>query len=105
VPNLVLQPLVENAIRHAVEPRVAGGRVVVSASRIGEVLRLTVRDDGPGLAAESQAGAGLGIPNTRARLEHLYGEGQSLDIANDPEGGVTVTLTFPWRVAGAATAA
>jgi signal transduction histidine kinase len=105
VPNLVLQPLVENAIRHAVEPRVAGGRVVVSASRIGEVLRLTVRDDGPGLAAGSQAGAGLGIPNTRARLEHLYGDGQSLDIANDPEGGVTVTLTFPWRVAGAATAA
>jgi sensor histidine kinase YesM len=104
VPNLVLQPLVENAIRHAVESRAAGGRVQVVARREGGVLRLTVRDDGPGLGA-GPIGAGLGIPNTQARLEHLYGGGQSLEIENHPEGGVVVTVTLPFRTGAAAPAA
>jgi signal transduction histidine kinase len=105
VPNLVLQPLVENAIRHAVEPRSAGGHVRISATRHGEALRLSVRDDGPGLRHGPSPGAGLGISNTRARLEHLYGERQALEIGDHPEGGVLVTVTFPWRLREAATAA
>lgn len=105
VPNLVLQPLVENAIRHAVEPRVAGGRVEVKGARVGDALRLTVRDDGPGLRPGALPSAGVGISNTGARLEHLYGERQTLEIANHPEGGVLVTVTFPWRLREAATAA
>jgi sensor histidine kinase YesM len=105
VPNLVLQPLVENAIRHAVESRAAGGRVEVAATREGEILRLTVRDDGPGLGPGAPVGAGLGIPNTRARLKHLYGDRQRLEIVNHPPGGVLVTITMPWRTRTAATAA
>jgi LytS/YehU family sensor histidine kinase len=105
VPNLVLQPLVENAIRHAVEPRAVGGRVEVTARQDGDDLRLTVRDDGPGLRPGSAQGAGVGISNTRARLEHLYGARQALEIANHSEGGVLVTVTFPWRLGEAASAA
>ena len=105
VPNLVLQPLVENAIRHAVEPRAGGGRVEVSATRHEETLRLTVRDDGPGLRNGAQAVPGTGISNTRARLQQLYGRLQSLEIANHPEGGALVTVRFPWRIGEAATAA
>ena len=69
----------------------------VTARKAGEALRLTVRDDGPGLRPGSLPSAGLGISNTRARLEHLYGHGQSLEIANHHQGGVLVTVTFPWR--------
>ncbi|HJR52848.1 MAG TPA: histidine kinase [Gemmatimonadota bacterium] len=105
VPNLVLQPLVENAIRHAVEPRAAGGRVEVSATRNGDTLCLTVRDDGPGLRAGAWTVPGVGISNTRARLEQLYGDRQALEIANHAEGGALVTVRFPWRVGEAATAA
>ena len=105
VPNLVLQPLVENAIRHAVEPRAGGGRVEVSAARHEETLRLTVRDDGPGLRHGARTVPGVGISNTRARLEQLYGGHQTLEIANHPEGGALVTVVFPWRAGEAATAA
>jgi sensor histidine kinase YesM len=105
VPNLVLQPLVENAIRHAVEPRATGGRVAVRAVRDGDALRLSVRDDGPGLGPSSSPGTGVGIANTRARLEHLYGERQTLAIENHPDGGVLVSVTFPWRTGEAASAA
>jgi sensor histidine kinase YesM len=104
VPNLVLQPLVENAIRHAVEPRSTGGRVEVSAARAGDVLELSIRDDGPGLRP-GNPGTGLGLANTRARLEHLYGDRSSLEVADHPEGGVIATVTFPWRIGPAVTAA
>jgi two-component system, LytTR family, sensor kinase len=104
VPNLVLQPLVENAIRHAVEPRSSGGRVEVEAKRDGESLCITIRDDGPGIRPGSP-GTGLGIPNTRARLEHLYGDRQTLEIANRSGGGAVVTVRFPWHVGATATAA
>jgi signal transduction histidine kinase len=105
VPNLVLQPLVENAIRHAVEPRAGGGRVEVSARRNGDTLCLTVRDDGPGLRPGARTVPGVGISNTRARLEQLYGGRQMLEIANHTAGGALVTVRFPWRVGEAATAA
>lgn len=97
VPNLVLQPLVENAIRHAVEPRSEGGRVEIVARRLGETLRVTIRDDGPGLRGAPATG-GVGIANTRARLEHLYGERHALQVADHADGGVVVTLDLPWRV-------
>jgi signal transduction histidine kinase len=104
VPNLVLQPLVENAIRHAVEPRAGGGRVEISAARAGDALRLSIRDDGPGLRP-GNPGTGLGLANTRARLEHLYGDRSSLEVSDHPDGGVIATVTFPWRVGEAVTAA
>ena len=103
VPNLVLQPLVENAIRHAVEPRSEGGRVEIAARRVDDRLRVTVRDDGPGLRGAPATG-GVGIANTRARLEHLYGDRHVLEVADHAEGGVLVTLELPWRVAADGTA-
>jgi two-component system LytT family sensor kinase len=103
VPTFVLQPLVENAIRHGIEPRTAPGQVVVRASRAGEQLVLEVADNGPGLVDPPPSGTGngrgIGLTNTRARLLQLYGNRQAITLANRAEGGVMVRLEIPWRVA------
>ncbi len=97
VPNLVLQPLVENAVRYAIAPRAAPGRITVSARHVGDALVLAVTDDGPGIARGGN-GAGLGISNTRARLERLYGSAGRLELAPAPGGrGTLVTVTLPFR--------
>jgi signal transduction histidine kinase len=95
VPPLLLQPLVENAIRHGLGRR--GGRVEVRAWREAEALRIDVLDDGGGLAGGSPAADGLGLRNTRARLAHLYGPDQSLEIEGRSEGGVLARLVLPFR--------
>jgi LytS/YehU family sensor histidine kinase len=100
VPNLVLQPIVENAIRHGVAPRSAPGRVEVRAERKGASLWLQVKDNGRGLpegGACATKGGGVGLSNTRARLQQLYGGAYSFEIENDPEGGAIVTLELPFR--------
>jgi two-component system, LytTR family, sensor kinase len=109
VPNLILQPLVENAIRHGVSRRAAAGTVGVAASREGETLRVRVYDDGPGLrrdangnagtdeAHEGSAPSGIGLSNTRARLRQLYGEAQSFEVFDRAAGGVEATLSLPFR--------
>src|SRR5215213_4171430 len=86
VPNLILQPIVENAIRHGVSQRAAAGHVEVRASRAGQALRLEVRDNGRGLpeGAEVQRGkqgGGVGLANTRARLQQLYGGDYRFELA------------------------
>jgi hypothetical protein len=100
VPNLILQPLVENAIRHGVAARSAPGRIEVSAARAGGMLRLQVRDDGPGPGGERAARTsgcnGVGLTNTRARLAQLYGSAFSFELAHDPRGGTVVTLEIPY---------
>ena len=99
VPNLILQPIVENAVRHGVAPRSAPCRVEVRAALDGDTLRLQVRDNGPGIqssnAAAHQTQGGLGLANTRARLEHLYGPAYRFEMTNDPGGGLVVTLELP----------
>ncbi|MDT7806634.1 MAG: two-component system, LytTR family, sensor kinase [Acidobacteriota bacterium] len=103
VPNLILQPIVENAIRHGVAPRSAPGHVHVRAARAGSALRLEVRDNGRGLpegavavrCATPQQQGGVGLSNTRARLQQLYGSAYRFEIANDPSGGVVVTMEIP----------
>jgi sensor histidine kinase YesM len=99
VPNLILQPLVENAIRHGIAPRSAPGWIEICAARDGETLQLQVRDNGPGLPPTRQTTLkeGVGLANTRARLEQLYGAAQNFELSNRAEGGLLVSLTLPFR--------
>lgn len=97
VPPLLLQPLVENAIKHGLEPKVEGGRVEVRAARYGDRLVLSVRDTGVGLAAPGGPGTHFGLQQVRDRLATLYGDQASLQLApaGDAEGGVLATVRLP----------
>jgi two-component system, LytTR family, sensor kinase len=102
VPTFLLQPLVENAIRHGVSGLATAGVIDLAAWREEDRLHVEVRDNGPGLppgwSLESNAGIGLG--NTRARLEQLYGKGNyTLDVAANGGGGTRVAITMPCRAA------
>jgi LytS/YehU family sensor histidine kinase len=96
VPRLILQPLVENAIRHGVTRRITPGQVEVRAWEGGGRLNLTVRDDGVGLGTTVREGVGLSI--TRARLRQLYGGEQRFALAPAPGGGAVCTLSIPLRL-------
>ena len=93
VPNLILQPLVENAIRHGIATRPGAGRIDLRATTEGPVLCLRVHDDGPGLDGSFKKG--IGLTNTEARLRQLYGAAHSFAIRNSSAGGVEVTITIP----------
>jgi signal transduction histidine kinase len=95
VPDFILQPLVENAVRHGIAQRVEAGQVSITAVREGDDLVLTVEDDGPGYREE--ATAGLGLANTRERLEVLYGPRGKLQLVPRPGGGTIATIRIPFR--------
>jgi two-component system LytT family sensor kinase len=95
VPRLVLQPLVENALRHGIEPSPDPGRIEVRASRSGDMLELEVRDSGAG-GASARPSTHTGLANTRARLEQLYGDRQKLALSSDGKGTVA-RLVIPFR--------
>jgi two-component system LytT family sensor kinase len=97
VPPLVLQPLVENAVKHGLSPSAAGGTVWVIARVADGRLYLTVRDDGAGPDGAATAGTGTGLSNVRARLEGLYGDRQALSTAAAPDGGTIVRVELPAR--------
>lgn len=97
VPNLILQPLVENAIRHGIEPRARPGRIELHASRHADALALAVCDNGKGMPDTKPAREGVGLSNTRARLRELYGEAHRFELRNGPEGGLRVEMTIPYR--------
>lgn len=102
VPSLVLQPLVENALRHGIDRRPEGGRVSLSAGRERGRLRLRITNDGPeGTVVEGSPSERVGLANTRERLAQLYGEDYLLRFEELPGGGATVTLELPWRTADA----
>ena len=103
VPTLVTQPLVENAVRHGVAARPGPGRVEISARREWDSLVIRVADDGPGFETVPVA-EGIGLSNTRERLERHYGAEAALVCANAPEGGAVVTLRLPFRVVALADA-
>ncbi len=94
VPNLLLQPLVENAIRHGIAKSAHASRLDVSATHEDGRLLLRVTDDGPGLGA-APVREGIGLSNTRERLRHLFGDDFTLAYANAPGGGFTIALAFP----------
>jgi sensor histidine kinase YesM len=96
VPPLILQPLVENAVRHGISAVSTAGVLEVSATRHGSKLRLVVRDDGPGISAATKSpGTGTGLRNTRERLAQLYGDRGLMSIADAPGGGTIVTVDIP----------
>jgi two-component system, LytTR family, sensor kinase len=97
VPSLVLQPIVENAVLHGVARRVEGGRIILRARRRGEELELQVCDTGPGFERDGRR-EGIGLSNTRARLEQLYGEAQRISCENR-ERGACVSIVLPFRPA------
>jgi len=110
VPNLVLQPIVENAIRHGIAPRSSAGRIEIRAERRDGMIELQVIDDGPGLRPCGEEGGeegakefkeGIGLANTRARLRRLYGDEHRIEIKDADEGGLAVKLSIPFRHADA----
>ncbi len=99
VPNLILQPLVENAIRHGTAPLGRPGSIHVSSRHEGTALVLEVSDDGAGLSAVPPTREGVGLANTRARLLQLYGAAQRLDLRPGDGGGAVAEVRLPFRTA------
>lgn len=106
VPNLILQPIVENAIRHGIASRSTPGLIEIEAKQLNGTLRIQVRDNGPGLPAHRTSDnafkKGLGLSNTETRLEQLYGADHLFNLSNNPDGGLIVTLEIPFHRDGAA---
>ncbi|GEN12813.1 Histidine kinase-, DNA gyrase B-, and HSP90-like ATPase [Myxococcus fulvus] len=98
VPMLILQPLVENAIKHGTSRRAARGNIWVHTLRRGDRLVLEVRDDGPGLDTGSPPGTGIGVANTRERIQQLHGEGYGVTLEDAPGGGALARVELPFQV-------
>jgi LytS/YehU family sensor histidine kinase len=97
VPNLILQPLVENAIKHGIEPRARRGRIALETQRHNGTLDIVVSDDGAGLSGDGKVKEGVGLSNTRARLRELYGETHRFELKPCAEGGVRIEMSIPFR--------
>jgi two-component system LytT family sensor kinase len=96
VPRLILQPLLETAIQHGVGAQEVGGSVRIAAAASADALQLMVEDNGNGVASERESpGHGIGLPNTRARLEAMYGDRARLDVRSAAGQGTAVTVTIP----------
>jgi two-component sensor histidine kinase len=108
VPDLIMQPIVENAIKHGIAPRETPGCVRIEALRDGDCLVLRVQDDGPGLpngeVPASDTG-GIGLRNVRERMQQLYGTNQAMTLSPAPGGGLIVELRLPYRTASNGAAA
>jgi LytS/YehU family sensor histidine kinase len=100
IPNLLLQPIVENAIQHGIARRARAGALELNVARENGSLMLSVRDDGPGLSETFSLDnlTGIGLRNTAARLHFLYGENATLDVRNAEEQGTVVTIRLPWHI-------
>ncbi len=100
VPRLLLQPLVENALRHAIATRSEPGTIWVRAFRVASTVHIEVEDDGPGIAqSDSSRSAGVGLTNTRARLRQLHGDAARLDLLRGDSGGLKASIVLPYQSA------
>ena len=99
VPNMILQPLVENAIKHGISPRPEGGNIEVRAQRLDGKLNVEIVDDGLGMP-EQEVQGGVGLINTRERLKHLYNDAHTFNVSSSPGSGVTIRISVPFREAG-----
>ncbi len=100
VPSLILQPMVENAVKHGIAKRAQGGAIRIAASHRNGVLTLSVCNDGPSLPVGwEMARSGIGMSNVRTRLQSLYGDAFELNIRNQDTGGVEVSVSMPFAVA------
>jgi two-component system LytT family sensor kinase len=105
VPSILLQPLIENSIKHGLEPRIHGGTVTLRSRLDGDRVRIEVADDGVGMvnrpaSALSRAGAGIGMKNVRERLDVLYGNQASFSVVSNPGRGTLVTIEIPANLPG-----
>ena len=101
LPNLILQPLIENAIRYAIAPRTAPGRIEIRTRKKNGRLEIEVLDDGPGFSEDSGLvtnSTGIGLSNTRARLKQMYGSKQDFQLKNRPEGGLSIHIEIPFKI-------
>ena len=96
VPSLVLQPMVENAVKHGISKIAQGGAIRISASRDHDMLTLRVYNDGPAFPLDEQMTCGVGMGNIRMRLQGLYGDAAALRIHNRPPDGVEVAVSVPY---------
>jgi len=99
VPHLILQPVVENAIRHAIAPRVVPGHINIEAKRLNSSLRVTISDNGPGISSSANllGKKCVGLANVRTRLEQIYRAGSSFELMNAAGGGLTVVMEIPFQ--------
>jgi len=99
LPHMALQPIVENAIRHGIGSSSTAGSIGITACRTNDKVEIRIQDDGPGLAAPPKnRSGGIGLANTRARLQQLYGDSASLTVENADSGGVLATMTLPYHL-------
>lgn len=99
VPCFLLQPIVENAIRHGIARCEDSGWIKTSAQRVGTRMRLQVRDNGPGTNGKSACGFGLGLSNTKERLAHFYQDDYEFHAFEPDSGGFQVSITIPYEKA------
>jgi LytS/YehU family sensor histidine kinase len=97
VPNLLLQPLVENAIRHGIARASFASHIAIESERHDRTLQIRIRDTGPGPQAGVASGTGVGLRNARERLFRLYGQDQELRLEPAEGGGALVTIRLPFR--------
>jgi two-component system, LytTR family, sensor kinase len=100
VPNLILQPLVENAVRHGISLNESAGEIVISTRSSDGMLHIEVSDDGAGLQSgwRMEESEGIGLANTKERLKHLYGADHRFEVRNGRMGGVAVSISIPFRL-------
>ncbi len=99
VPHLILQPVVENAVQHAIAPRATRGHITIEARCLNSLLRLEVRDNGPGITSNcvSLGMKGVGLSNVRARLDQIYGSDFRFELVNSRDGGLAVVMEIPFQ--------